>query len=194
MEDKEKLIEEMAKDIHEELETYHGCDFMAQRLIKKGWIKPTEDRIVQPTIQSYSTHDNDLVVISRKEYERLSSSHDIVFCDNKECPDNLLCRCCEISECPKNIPEYNEKLSANKHKLELFQKLCKERERANGYEDRYRLLEEELKQSSKETAEKIWNIAKIIVDSTKHIVQGREYLHINALKEIIKSCGVEIKE
>ena len=47
---------------------------------------------------------------------------------------------------------------------------------------------------SKETAEKIYLQAKTIVDVTKHIVQGREYIHIDALKEIIKNCGVEIKE
>jgi hypothetical protein len=47
---------------------------------------------------------------------------------------------------------------------------------------------------SKETAEKIWLQAKAIVDKTKHLVQGREYLHIDALKEIVKSCGVEVKE
>ena len=46
----------------------------------------------------------------------------------------------------------------------------------------------------KETAEKIYLQAKAIVDATKHIVQGREYIHIDALKEIIKNCGVEIKE
>ena len=45
-----------------------------------------------------------------------------------------------------------------------------------------------------ETAEKIYLQAKAIVDATKHIVQGREYIHIDALKEIIKNCGVEIKE
>ena len=159
MKDKENQIEEMAKDLHEELETenipYYECDFMAQRLISKGWIKPLKDSVVQPTVQSYSTHDNDLVMISREEYERLCSSHDIIFCDNKNCSDNLLCRCCEISECPKNIPEYNKKLSANKYKLDLFQKLCRERERADGWKDRYKLLEEELKQEHKETAEKI---------------------------------------
>ena len=45
-----------------------------------------------------------------------------------------------------------------------------------------------------ETAEKIYLQAKAIVDATKHIVQGREYIYIDALKEIIKNCGVEIKE
>ena len=47
---------------------------------------------------------------------------------------------------------------------------------------------------SKETAEKIYLQAKAIVDATKHIVQGREYIHIDAFKEIIKNCGVEIKK
>ena len=46
----------------------------------------------------------------------------------------------------------------------------------------------------KETAEKIYLQAKAIVDATKHIVQGREYIHIDALKEIIKNCGGEIEE
>ena len=46
----------------------------------------------------------------------------------------------------------------------------------------------------KETAEKIYLQAKTIVGATKHIVQGREYLHLDVLKEIIKSLGVEIKE
>ena len=51
-----------------------------------------------------------------------------------------------------------------------------------------------LPECTKEIAEKIWNMAKLVVVATKHIVQGREYLHLDALKEIIKSCGVEIKE
>lgn len=46
----------------------------------------------------------------------------------------------------------------------------------------------------KETAEKIYLQAKATVNTTKHIVQVREYLHIDALKEIVKSYGVEIKE
>ena len=46
----------------------------------------------------------------------------------------------------------------------------------------------------KETAEKIYLQAKAIVDATKYIVQGREYLHLDALKEIVKSLGAEIKK
>lgn len=46
----------------------------------------------------------------------------------------------------------------------------------------------------KETAEKIYLQAKAIVDATKYIVRGGEYIHIDALKEIIKNCGIEIKE
>ena len=50
------------------------------------------------------------------------------------------------------------------------------------------------KRVNKVTAEKIYLQAKAIVDATKHMAQGREYIHINALKEIIKNCGIEIKE
>ena len=55
-------------------------------------------------------------------------------------------------------------------------------------------LKEFKEEERKETAEKIYLQAKAIVDATKHIVQDREYIHIDALKEIIKNCGVEIKE
>lgn len=46
----------------------------------------------------------------------------------------------------------------------------------------------------KETAEKIWFQASTIVNKTKHLVQGREYLHLDALKEIIKQFGVDLGE
>lgn len=138
--------------------------------------------------------NGDSVVLSKEEYERLSSSHDIIFCDNKNCPDNLLCRCAEISECPRNIPKYDKKLSANKHKLDLFQKLCKERERADGWEDRYKLLEEELKQSNKETAEKILNeIYTVLWDEKTPIANMLINLDIK-IREIATREEVEIKE
>lgn len=57
-----------------------------------------------------------------------------------------------------------------------------------------RIDDQTISEISKETAEKIYLQAKAIVNATKHIVQGREYLHLDALKEIIKSCGLEIKE
>ena len=61
-------------------------------------------------------------------------------------------------------------------------------------EEKLKLFAKAYNQGSKETAGKIWLQAKAIVDATKHIVQGREYLHIDALKEIVKSFGAEIKE
>lgn len=71
---KDKYIVEMAEDLHEELETenvpYHECDFMAQRLVKKGWIKP----------------DKDSVVLSKEEYEKLKS--DVKYWDNKHKTDS----------------------------------------------------------------------------------------------------------
>ena len=61
-------------------------------------------------------------------------------------------------------------------------------------EKRIKELKRQILQARKETAEKIYLQAKAIVDATKHIVQGREYIHIDALKEIIKNCGGEIEE
>ena len=171
MEDKETQIAKMANDLAENLRLCagvkllgHQVETIAYELLKK----------YQPKLPKNS------VVISREEYERLSSSHDIVFCDNKDCSSNLLCKCCEISECPKNIPEYNEKLSANKYKLELFQKLCKERERADSWEDRYKLLQEELKQERKEIAEKFYK---------KYLCN---ILSLEAKEEFTKQFGVKI--
>ena len=190
MKDKEKQIEEMAKVIRPILENRTDI----------GFIPDLDKPITEELVKYYQPKlPEDSVVLSREEYERLSSSHDIVFCDNKDCPDNLLCRCAEISECPKNIPKYNEKLSANKHKLELFQKLGKERERADSWEDRYKLLEQELKQSSKETAEKAFEITKRIIDKKYAIETPSTRVTLSNIinqieKEFAKQFGFEIKE
>ena len=146
--------------------------------------------------------NKDSIVLSKEEHERLSSSHDIVFCDNKDCPNILLCMCCEISECPKNIPEYNEKLSVNKHKLDLFQKLYKEREKTDSWKDRCNLLQEELKQTKKETAERDFNtIIKALEIKKASIIThygvkesvGAD-VAIRTVKELAKQLGVEIEE
>ena len=98
----------------------------------------------------------------------------------------------QLKECIKELETLCNK---------TYEDLTKEIDRL---ENRVKELEEGIAQSmlgceflpecTKEIAEKIWNMSKITVDATKHIVQGREYLHLDALKEIIKSCGVEIKE
>ena len=68
--------------------------------------------------------------------------------------------------------------------------LCEELKVEKLYNAGYHKVEE----VRKETAKKIYLQAKAIVDATKQIVQGKEYIHIDALKEIIKNCGVEIKD
>lgn len=50
------------------------------------------------------------------------------------------------------------------------------------------------KRGSKETAEKIYAAAREVVEKTKYIVDGKPYLHIDALKSIIEQIGAEIKE
>lgn len=189
MKEQEKQIEEMAiklkkmiKEVIHDIEDYSWKD-IAQELYKMLLPK-------------------DSVVLSREELERLSSSHDIIFCDNNDCSNNILCRCAEISECPKNIPKYNEKLSVNKYKLDLFQKLCKERERADSWEDRYKLLEEELKQERKETAEKFikeckkYKVKKFSSIGIDQQETGVSWIEMPEWKfdEFAKQFGVEIKE
>ena len=82
----------------------------------------------------------------------------------------------------------NEKDRLYEIKLDLENQLIEK-----GWTD-YEGADEIEKRVSKETAEKIYLQAKAIVDATKHIVQGREYIHIDALKEIIKNCDGEIEE
>ena len=108
-------------------------------------------------------------------------------------------------ELEKILALINELESQNKSLQDLcnktYEDLTKEIDRL---ENRVKELEEGIAQSmlgceflpecTEEIAEKIWNMAKLVVVATKHIVQGREYLHLDALKEIIKSCCVEIKE
>ena len=178
--------EKMAK----ELFTKENLDLVKKAVEVTAPIRIDEKRVNEflEELREIVYPKDKFVVLSREEYERLSSSHDIVFCDNKGCPYNLLCSCCEISECPRNIPEYDKKLSVNKHKLELFQKLCKERERADSWEYRYKLLQEELKQTSKETAEKIGKDLMYVTLLPNYAIESY-------IKTYIKQkFGVEIKE
>jgi hypothetical protein len=74
MKDKEKQIEEMADII---FNSKYKNDYIsplkgANELYNAGYRKLPEDSVINtPTIQSYSTHNNDLVVLSREEYEKL---------------------------------------------------------------------------------------------------------------------------
>ena len=67
------------------------------------------------------------------------------------------------------------------------------------YEERiraaYQLGYNESKQAViRQTAEDIWNQAKFIVAVTKHIVNGCDYLCLDALKELVKQKGVIIND
>ena len=81
MENKE-MIEEMAKEIFNTCAWRFGkpndykeiFNDIAEDMYNQGYRKLPKDSVVQPTIQSYSTHDNDLVAISKKEYEDLIES------------------------------------------------------------------------------------------------------------------------
>ena len=53
------------------------------------------------------------------------------------------------------------------------------------------ILKDKTKQ---EVMDKIWRIANQVVNCTKSRVDGKQYLHLDALKEILKSCGANIDE
>ena len=86
-ENKNKQIEEMVKDkeaINEILKKVgikYGMDIggisyivNAHKLAPYLQPKLPEDSVVQPTVQTYSTHDNDLVVLSREELHKRDES------------------------------------------------------------------------------------------------------------------------
>lgn len=111
--------------------------------------------------------------------------------------DNLSCK--DVCDLLANdlLKYYQPKLpedsvALSKEEYEEYQDLLKN---FDNYLFEYRKFADKcIENKGKETAEKIYLQAKAVVDATKHIVQGRKYLHIDALKEIVKSCGVEIKE
>lgn len=53
---------------------------------------------------------------------------------------------------------------------------------------------DEIITTRKEMAEQIYSMAKEVVEKTKYIVDGKLYLHIDALKLIIKQLGVDLGE
>lgn len=80
------------------------------------------------------------------------------------------------------LPEHSVVLSG-----EEYEKITKELAMIHSRREFYQI-------GSKETAEKIFNKAKEVVEKTKHIVDGKSYLHIDVLKSIIEQLGIEIKE
>ena len=86
--DKE-MIEEMAKELKDManrvrtiLEQRTDIGYIpdlafpvAKELLKHYQPKLPKDSVVQPTVQSYSTHDSDLMMLSRKEYEKLNMKY-----------------------------------------------------------------------------------------------------------------------
>ena len=119
-------------------------------------------------------------------------------CDHEDVPSILVDYEEEIKK--ELIPKDSVVLSREEynlidHNIKHLETVCNAHEKEIAYwEEETKVARQEIDNAVKETAEKIYLQAKAIVDATKHIVQGREYLHIDALKEIIKSCGVEIKE
>ena len=61
---------------------------------------------------------------------------------------------------------------------------------SKGYRKGYRKAEK----VRKETAKAIYERAKFVVNATSYFIDGKKYLHLDALKIIINSiCGVEVE-
>lgn len=198
--DRENQIEEIAKD-----KQWQRRDNYCLRIQKALQYKGTNDNEDVPSIlvdfenEIRKEISEDSVVLSREEYEKYQSFKNGDYCATK----------CDIHELSFNqmnkisdLENENEKL---KNEIKNPNEVLEDRERFRARNEELKGITEQLRQeiitlsqelvnSRKETAEKIWLQAKTIVDKTKHLVQGREYLHIDALKEIAKSCGVDIKE
>ena len=106
----------------------------------------------------------------------LASENDCCYYQLKLPEDSVVLSREEYEDYKKHIDNCVEEYHRGQHEAEVYYKNI------------------QIPRERKETAEKIYLQAKAIVDATKHIVQGREYIHIDALKEIIKNCGGEIEE
>ena len=106
----------------------------------------------------------------------LASENDCCYYQSKLPEDSVVLSREEYEDYKKHIDNCIEEYHRGQHEAEVYYKNI------------------QIPRERKETAEKIYLQAKAIVDATKHIVQGREYIHIDALKEIIKNCGGEIEE
>lgn len=54
--------------------------------------------------------------------------------------------------------------------------------------------QEQIKEVRKETAKAIYERAKFVVNATSYFIDGKKYLHLDALKIIINGiCGVEVE-
>ena len=75
MKDKKNQIEEIETIIKSNLAEGSFANAFARKvaiqIVEHYQLKLPEDSVVQPTVQSYSTHDNDLVVLSKPEKQKL---------------------------------------------------------------------------------------------------------------------------
>lgn len=192
----EKQIEEMAKIIDDRLleaNAWIGSMnkgegyWIAQELVKHYQPKPSKDSVVQPIVQSYSTHDNDLVVLSREELE-----------EKYEPSENFMAVARELEELKESL-EGGVVLSKEKYELLV---------ECSSYEGVMKALKNEYAKGSKETAEKCYSIidnethawikhiAKMDIDISKRniIISIASGLFESIKENIAKQFKVEIKE
>ena len=121
-EEKYRQIEEMAKEIHKALldcknasccncefnndipMSFCKAEYIAKAISEKYQPKLLEDSIVQPTVQSYSTHEDDLVVLSREELNTIQANFfdSGIKCGSRETAEKILIKILNIREIRKD--------------------------------------------------------------------------------------------
>lgn len=155
-------------------------------------MKDKETRIEFKVIDNNTGKEADISKIALKE----DWAKDLMYCDMQGfaiLDDGnliLLDECGKFEYCPSErfSIQFENSVVLSKEEYERITKELVTEQRAT------EIAKEYFEKIRKETAEKIYLQAKAIVNLTKYIVQGGEYIHIDALKEIIKNCGIEIKE
>lgn len=210
MKDKEKQIEEMAKDLEPFITLHREVYVSANRKERHAWMLSEEDNEViaeSLVAKGYRKLPEDSVVLSREEYEEYQSFKNGDYCATK----------CDIHELSFNqmnkisdLENENEKL---KNEIKNPNEVLEDRER-------FRARNEELKGITEQLRQEIITLSQELVNSRKetaerdfsHIIKALEIkkasiithygvkesvgadVAIRTVKEIAKQFGVEIKE
>ena len=148
------------------------CCVCLKALYNAGYRKLPEDSVINtPTVQTYSTHDNDLVVLSREEYEKLKD-------------DNKYLR--EIIDKFRKDNTDIRKETAEKFAKELKARFRKQEERFATDVTRFETDLDKVRESDLPTAKYV--IGKATGQAT--MAEKAQYY----IDELTKQFGVEIKE
>lgn len=189
MKDKEKQIEEMAKDLEPYIDLKREVFVSATEKKNVSWMLSEEDnKVIAESLveQGYRKLPKDSVVLSREEWEEYRELKLGLILENLYICKQLIAT--EVVDCLRtHLPKdyeyladwFEEHYAVNKnHELE--------------YEQLKKYLEKPLTQASKETAEKILKEIMSCIDINN--CNKNEMLILNLCKTLAEQFGAEIKK